>query len=44
MITEKAIAIFKSVIDTYHVINTVDQNYSNPYDREESLLDFLLQY
>jgi hypothetical protein len=42
MFTEGAIAIFKSVIDTYHVINAVDQNYSNPYDKEESLLDFLL--
>jgi hypothetical protein len=42
MFTEGAIAIFKSVIDTYHVINAVDQNYSNPYNKEESLLDFLL--
>tara|TARA_B110000305_G_C19450103_1_gene647370 strand:- start:1042 stop:1659 length:618 start_codon:yes stop_codon:yes gene_type:complete len=42
MFTEGAIAIFKRVIDTYHVINAVDQNYSNPYNKEESLLDFLL--
>lgn len=42
MFTEGAIAIFQRVIDTYHVINAVDQNYSNPYNKEESLLDFLL--
>ena len=42
MFTQRAIAIFKEVIDTYHVINTVDQDYSNPYNKDESLLDFLL--
>lgn len=42
MFTEKANAIFKEVIDTYHVINTVDQPFTNAYDKNDDLLAHLL--
>lgn len=42
MFTEKANAIFKEAIDTYHIINTVDQPFENKYDKEEDLLGHLL--
>ena len=34
--------IFKEVIDAYHIINSVDQDFSNPYSKENSLLEHLL--
>lgn len=42
MFTNKAISIFQDVIKKYHVINTVDQSFSNPYDNENQHIEFLL--
>ena len=42
MLTKKANKIFKNVIDTYHIVNLVGQEFSNPYSEKESLLEFLL--
>lgn len=42
MFSDKANQIFQEVIEKYHEINTVDQDFSNPYDREEQLLEHLL--
>ena len=42
MFTDKANAIFKEAIDTYHVINTVDQPFINKYDKNEDVLGHLL--
>ena len=42
MFSEKANNIFKQAIDTYHVINTVDQTFTNPYDKQKDLLGHLL--
>ncbi|OUS02421.1 hypothetical protein A9Q86_04030 [Flavobacteriales bacterium 33_180_T64] len=42
MFSEKANKIFQDVIEKYHVINTVDQDFSNAYDKEANLLAHLL--
>lgn len=42
MFSEKANAIFKEAIDTYHVINTVEQPFTNKYDKNDDLLAHLL--
>lgn len=42
MFSDKANHIFHEVIEKYHEVNTVDQDFSNPYDREEQLLEHLL--
>ena len=42
MFSDIANAIFKEVIDKYHVVNTVDQSFSNPYDKESHLIEHLL--
>lgn len=42
MFTKKANAIFKEVIDKYHIINTVDQPFNNPYNEKTDLIDHLL--
>lgn len=42
MFSDKANHIFQEVIEKYHEVNTVDQDFSNPYDREEQLLEHLL--
>lgn len=42
MFTEKANAIFKEVIDTYHIKNTVDQPFSNIYKEDSHLIEHLL--
>ena len=42
MFSKKANEIFKKVIDNYHIIDTVDQSYSNPYDQKSQLLEYLL--
>jgi hypothetical protein len=42
MFSEVANKIFKEVIDTYHIINSVDQDFSNPYSKENKLLEHLL--
>lgn len=42
MFSDKANQIFREVIEKYHEINTVDQDFSNPYKKEEQLLEHLL--
>ncbi len=42
MFSEKANKIFAEVIDKYHEVNTVDQPFSNPYDKDSALLEHLL--
>ncbi len=42
MFAAKAIAIFQNVINDYHVINTVDQNFENKHDRDTQLIEHLL--
>ena len=42
MFTDKANAIFQDVIEKYHIINTVDQPFTNPYDEKSNLLEHLL--
>ena len=42
MFTNKANAIFKKVIEKYHIINTVDQPFINPYDKNTNLIEHLL--
>jgi len=42
MFTDKANKIFQDVIEKYHVINTVDQPFANPYDEKSNLLEHLL--
>jgi hypothetical protein len=42
MFSDKANNIFQEVIEKYHVINTVGQEFSNPYNEEEQLIEHLL--
>jgi hypothetical protein len=42
MFSNKANTIFKNVIDNYHIIDAVDQSYTNPYDQKSQLLEYLL--
>lgn len=42
MFSEKANRIFQSVIETYHVKDHVDQEFKNPFDKKESLIEHLL--
>jgi len=42
MITENANKIFQEVITTYHIKDSVDQEFSNPYTSEEDLFSHLL--
>lgn len=42
MFSDKANKIFQEVIEKYHVINTVGQEFENPYNEKEQLLDHLL--
>ncbi len=42
MFSEKANKIFQKVINNYHAINTVDQDFKNPFDKNEHLLEHLL--
>jgi hypothetical protein len=42
MFSDKADKIFQTVIDKYHVANTVDQSFENPYDRNTYLIEHLL--
>jgi hypothetical protein len=42
MFSDKANKIFQTVIDKYHVANTVDQSFENPYDRNTHLIEHLL--
>ncbi|MEW7289509.1 DUF4254 domain-containing protein [Aquimarina sp. 2304DJ70-9] len=42
MFTNKANTIFKEVIDKYHIIDSVDQEFSNPYDSTSQAIEHLL--
>jgi Protein of unknown function (DUF4254) len=42
MFSEKANTIFQEVISTYKVLNTVDQPFTNIYDKEEDVIAHLL--
>lgn len=42
MFSDKANKIFQEVIEKYHEINTVDQPFSNPYNRDSQLIEHLL--
>ncbi len=42
MISEKANRIFIDAIKKYHIIDSVDQEFKNPYDAEEELILHLL--
>jgi hypothetical protein len=42
MFSENANKIFQDVIERYHVVNTVDQPFTNIYDKDLNLLEHLL--
>lgn len=42
MFSDKANKIFTEVIEKYHEINSVDQDFSNPYDKDSNLIEHLL--
>lgn len=42
MFSDKANHIFQEAIEKYHELNTVDQEFKNPYDEKEDLLNHLL--
>lgn len=42
MFSDKANKIFAEVINKYHEINTVDQDFSNPYNKDTDLIEHLL--
>lgn len=42
MFSDKANKVFQEVIEKYHVINTVGQEFTNPYDEKEHLIEHLL--
>ncbi len=42
MFTQKANIIFKDVITKYHIINTVDQEFTNPYNSKTEAIEHLL--
>ena len=42
MFSSDANAIYKEVIDKYHIINTVNQSFNNPYGEKINVLEHLL--
>ena len=42
MFSAQANRIFKEVIDKYHLVNSVDQPFENPYSKEDQLIEHLL--
>ena len=42
MFSAKANKIFKEVIDTYHLENTVEQAFENPFNKDTQLIEHLL--
>ncbi|NEV92876.1 DUF4254 domain-containing protein [Psychroflexus sp. YR1-1] len=42
MFSEKANRIFQSVIETYHEKDDVDQEFKNPFDKKQTLIEHLL--
>lgn len=42
MFSDKANKIFQEVIEKYHVLNTVGQEFQNPYNEKDELIEHLL--
>jgi hypothetical protein len=42
MFSSTANKVFSEAIDKYHIINTVDQPFKNPYDKDKNVLEHLL--
>lgn len=42
MFSDKANRIFQKVIETYHIVDRVDQDFTNPFDVESQLIEHLL--
>ena len=42
MFSSKANNIFKEVINKYHLVNSVDQSFENPYNKDSQLIEHLL--
>jgi len=42
MFSDKANSIFQDVIDKYHIINTVNQSFTNIYNEKDNILEHLL--
>ena len=42
MFSDKANAVFQEAINTYKVLNTIDQPFTNPYNKNEDLIGHLL--
>ena len=42
MFTDKTNSIFQEVIKKYHIIDNVDQDFNNPYSKEDDLIAHLL--
>mgnify|MGYP000254952722 FL=1 len=42
MFSDKANSIFQDVIKTYKILNSVDQSFTNTYDKDEDLIGHLL--
>mgnify|MGYP006073016907 FL=1 len=42
MFADKANVIFKEAIETYHIVNTVEQTFQNKYNKEQDLISHLL--
>jgi len=42
MFSAKANNIFKEVINKYHLVNSVDQSFENPYNKDSQLIEHLL--
>jgi hypothetical protein len=42
MFSAKANKIFKEVVDKYHLVNSVDQSFENPYNKDNQLIEHLL--
>lgn len=42
MFTKRANKIFQEVIEKYHIKNTVDQPFHNPYNKDSNLIEHLL--
>ena len=42
MFSDKANKIFQEVINKYHVVNTVGQEFQNPYNEQDRLIEHLL--
>ncbi|WP_019037186.1 DUF4254 domain-containing protein [Psychroflexus tropicus] len=42
MFSEKANRVFQDVIETYHIKDNVNQEFKNPFDKNETLIEHLL--